>query len=178
MTKKVTFLTRHDGEVCYTAHSLSKVFDPTTDAAKLTETKSALASSDDFRLVTVPAYGTLELDLPDWMDPDEYAGSIHFQVSYKWFLGLGGNPVWGATWFHKLSSLEVPLRFACMKLLNTKKFRSAFRASLRDQLVTWLDGKSTFDRPFSPRQVDCLLDRYTMMEANRLDSSLYRARAA
>ncbi len=46
---------------------------------------------------------------------------------------------------------------AALTLLSTRKFRSTFRKSLRDQLEAWLlDSDPKFASPFSPRQIDAL----------------------
>ena len=46
---------------------------------------------------------------------------------------------------------------ACAQLLGTKTFRSAFRANLRKQLDSWLEGKGHYEEPFSPRQIQSLM---------------------
>ena len=46
---------------------------------------------------------------------------------------------------------------ACAQLLGTKKFRSSFRASLRQQLDAWLRGEVEYATPFSPRQIASLV---------------------
>lgn len=46
----------------------------------------------------------------------------------------------------------------CWDLLKTKKFRSTFRASLANQLRTWLSEKENkFPYPFSRRQEECVM---------------------
>lgn len=46
----------------------------------------------------------------------------------------------------------------CWDLLKTKKFRSTFRASLANQLRTWLSEKENkFQYPFSRRQEECVM---------------------
>lgn len=43
-----------------------------------------------------------------------------------------------------------------VRLLSTKKFRSSFRQSLASQVRAWVDGKSEFATPLSPRQFAAL----------------------
>ena len=45
---------------------------------------------------------------------------------------------------------------ACAQLLGTKKFRSSFRASLRQQLDSWLRGEGKYETPLSDRQIASL----------------------
>lgn len=56
-------------------------------------------------------------------------------------------------YLHELSSDE---RVACLKLLKTKKFRSAFRQSMCEQVRNWLkdkdNGFATYDKPLSNKQ--------------------------
>ena len=44
----------------------------------------------------------------------------------------------------------------CAQLLGTKKFRSSFRASLRQQLDSWLRGEGKYETPLSDRQIASL----------------------
>lgn len=171
-TNTVKFLTRHDGELSYTTNTLVKVFDPATDADKLNETVDVLASSDDWRLVTVKKYSTTDVEVPCWMDPASYPDRA---IDMKYFLGAGGNEAWGREWFERLVSLDFGVRFACCQLLNTKNFRSDFRRSLRDQLVKWLNGESNYSSPFSPKQLNCLLNSYVLRDAKRAEDNLYRS---
>lgn len=66
------------------------------------------------------------------------------------------------------------------KLLKTKKFRSEFRLSLRDQLVAWLElapADRKYDSPFSPRQWGCLITSFLARKADAMDRSLYQDRS-
>jgi hypothetical protein len=67
-------------------------------------------------------------------------------------------------------------RLAAAKLLRTRNFRSSFRASLRDQIVAWLEtseGLRRFDSPLSQRQWEILVDGRIEVEAKRLSESSY-----
>lgn len=65
--------------------------------------------------------------------------------------------------FYKEAAEKMGLR-ACtneefekiVRLLSTKKFRSSFRQSLASQVRAWVDGKSEFATPLSPRQFAAL----------------------
>jgi hypothetical protein len=66
-----------------------------------------------------------------------------------------GRPV-PELWLEKLRELPYGRQSACVKLLKTKKFRSVFRKSLRNQLENWLNGNG-YETPFSWKQWNCLM---------------------
>ena len=118
-----------------------------------------------------------EKELPDWMDPRSYVGNASLQVGLKWFVGFGGDPEWPRQWFDRITRLGERSRFAAIKLLNVKKFRSTFRQSLRSQLEAWLnDPRPQHESPFSPRQWAALMDVYTERAAESRSRALYLAR--
>lgn len=172
MLTKRKVLCVNNNEVSYTRPD---PVDDFTGQVDLTITKSCILSHDDWRLVDVPKYTVDEVELPDWLATKEWADQV---TRWKWFWGLGGDPEWGEAWQRKLaySGWDAARKLAAIKLLRTRKFRSAFRASLRAQLEAWLDGDTGYDSPFSPKQWGCLLDTYTVVEVKRLDAGLYNRR--
>ena len=56
----------------------------------------------------------------------------------------------------KIYSTESTAIKVCAQLLGTKKFRSSFRASLRQQLDSWLRGEGKYETPLSDRQIASL----------------------
>lgn len=144
----------HFGEISYTEKSPIDVYSPESDI-DLSEMKSCLSSSDDYRLTSVNAYEVIPVELPENLNPlywiDRY---IRFQ--YLW--GIKGAKELPIAWQIKLLDFSESARNACVKLLRTKKFRSDFRQSLYNQLTSWLnDDNPKYDTPFSNRQWDCLL---------------------
>jgi hypothetical protein len=141
------------------------------ETVNLKETKTCCLSFDNDMLVQESKYAVCEVDLPDWMSPAEY---IRHQVAWKWFLGFGGKPTWPRQWFYRLDKLGEYNRFAAIKLLNVKNFRSPFRMSLRSQLEAWLkDPNPKYESPFSRKQWDAVLDGHTCLAAKRTSQSLY-----
>jgi len=55
----------------------------------------------------------------------------------------------------RISNLNPHVYEGSMKLL-TSNLRSGFRKSLKAQLIQWLVGDSKYEKPFSPRQEQCL----------------------
>ncbi len=173
--KTILFLTKHTGQNATTKQDVIAVYNEADHKALLSETTYACWSSDDDRRVSVDAYGTREVSIPDWMDADIYAGNSSLQVSLKWFFGFGGVASWGESWFEKIADLGEASRLAVIRLLKVKKFRSAFRKSLRDQLEKWLNGDSDYGSPFSQKQWDCLIDKWTALSARQISSDLYHS---
>lgn len=130
---------------------------------------------DNDMLVRTDKYAVHDVTLPDWLPLQEW---IRDRVHWRWLWGVGADPEWPEVWQRGLLHLETTARRrACVKLLKTRKFRSDFRRSLRDQLVAWLETpeERQYDSPFSYRQWECLLDRWMRIEAERIDSGLYSA---
>lgn len=148
--------------------------------ADLSETKKAFADWDFDLLVDIPKYEVRQVELPDWLDPEEWLVSW---VEWKYLWGYGVDKNWSEAWQRGLMAVgrqagrEALL--VCVQLLKTEKFRSEFRKSLRDQLVAWLetpDGERKYPMPFSRKQFECLITRYVEIEAWRIGERLYADR--
>ena len=170
-------LLRQTGEVSYTPRDPVAVYEPGT--VDLEETTSCCLSSDDWRLVSTKLWEVREITLPDWLAPEEW---LRNTTVWKWAWGCGVDPEWPEAWQRTLAQggFSCAQRIACVKLLGTKKFRSEFRASLKEQLVAWIENPEgrKYDRPFSQRQWDRLINVYVAREARQLDEALYRNREA
>lgn len=134
-------------------------------------------SSDDDRPVEGKLYEVREVVLPSFLSPNEWASNM---VAWKYTWGCGVNPTWPEAWQRGLAKMDrCANRVACVGLLKVKNFRSAFRKSMHDQLVTWLE-TSTEDRkfgsPFSMRQWDCILDVHVGHRARSIEAGLSRSR--
>lgn len=139
----------------------------------LTEQHACCYASDDDRHVTVNAYEVHEIQLPEWLSTSEWVAD---RITWKWVWGCGVDPSWPESWQRGLVAFSNEQRIAYSKLLRTKKFRSDFRAKMRDQLVTWLETPAAdrkFAQPFSYRQDQCVISSYDVIEAKRTDSRLY-----
>ena len=164
--KKVKIVYRHTGEISYTEKSPYCLLPEFTGS--LEETKQCCYSSDDFRLVPVKLYEVSEIELPNWIDPEFY---IREPVKYKYFkyfcdrfnVDIDQFNQQNILDFWNMSSSE---KIAAFKLLKVKKFRSSFRASLRQQLDKWLsDANRKFSSPFSRNQWNAIIDSHTQMQA-------------
>ena len=119
-------------------------------------------------LVQAPKYEVHEIELPEWLPTERYCGD-YIRWSRLW--GYGADPEWPESWQRLLVLIngDPQAKIACIDLLNTKKFRSEFRSSLRDRLVTWLeDPEARFPSPFTPKQWDKLIVKYVTWKANRI----------
>ena len=145
--------------------------------ANLEERKIACLSWDDDRLVDVARWEVREICIPDWLNPEEW---VLDHVAWRWLWGFGADPDWPEAWQRGLRQIDRSTdRLACIRLLKTRAFRSGFRRSLRDQLVRWLETPASerqYDNPFSRRQWESMVDRWTALEAKRLDEVLYWSR--
>lgn len=178
MPKTVTFLCEHRGANSYSRHSPVAVWRGQVD---LGEKTWACLSFDDDRLVEVPRWSLREVELPDWLDPEEY---LRFRFAWEWLWGFGVERDWPEPWQRSLLAVKArdgeAALLACIELLTTRSFRSAFRASLHDQLVAWLETPEEdrrYDSPFSRRQWEALLHQHHRIEARRLSNALYYATA-
>jgi len=148
--KTYPILYRHMGEVSYTPRRPVAVFEGQVD---LTEQKEAILSSDDFRPIKVNRYEVKAIELPDWLDPQEW---LRDPLAWEAALSLA-EPDWPESWVRLLVDLhpEPKKRSAAAKLLKTKNFRSEFRQSLRNQIVAWIEtppDEREYKSPLSYRQ--------------------------
>lgn len=129
---------------------------------------------DNDMLVKTDKYAVHTVTLPDWLPLAEWIAN---RTAWRWLWGMGADPEWSEAWQRGLLRIESSAcRLAAIKLLKTATFRSAFRASLRDQLVAWLETpplERQYKSPFSPRQWDALVDQWTRREAQSIDTNLY-----
>ena len=141
----------------------------------LNETVGCCLSSDDNRLVSKARYSVRRIELPEWMSPEEWLAN---STQWKWFKGMGGNEELPALWCRRLMRFGEKQKLACIKLLNTKNFRSDFRRSLRERLESWLsEEEHDYDSPFSHRQWGCLINGYLAREADQISNQLYWSRS-
>lgn len=167
-------LCKQTGEISYTPKSPVAVYEE--GSVDLNETTTCIWSSDDWRLVSVNLWEVKNVTLPSWLSPGEW---LQNTTSWKWAWGCGADGL-PETWQRSLAydNFDCAERLACAKLLKTKTFRSEFRASLRRQLVAWIEHPEDrkFGSPFSPKQWDCLINGHLAREAKYLDGALYRNR--
>lgn len=147
---------------------------PWANQVDLNETGTFCASADWDMLVTEKLYQVREIDLPDWMSADEWCRSY---IEWKYVWASGVEREWPQTWQRGLAKLSFADRFSACKLLRTKNFKSAFRKSLRDQIVAWLEAPAEarkFASPLSERQWSAIAE--PSYRAKRAEEAAYRDR--
>lgn len=158
--KKVTLIYTQSGDYTYSPYDYPvKEYNPDTDKDMLNETHYQMWSYDDFRRDSVPKYELREKELPEWLSPEVYTNT-EWYLSHRWDKVLTAPDMKTARWLLTLPDAELN---AVLKLLNTKKFRSEFRKSLRDQIVNWLEtelSERKHKTPLSYRQWE-ILTRYS-----------------
>ena len=116
-----------------------------------------LMSNDDWRSITCQVSAIGEVELPDWLTPEEW---IRNEVYWRY--------TWASDIDRRVKSLpEEQQRFiysldgsrqqAAAQLLCAK-LRSKFKLSLKKQILAWLadDSDNKFDSPLTHRQWGCL----------------------
>lgn len=152
------YLTRQYGENATTPRSIVAVWHGSApDGVDMAAVEYCCLNSDDNRLIPVPLHGLAEVALPEWMDAAEYVEG-HIRLAYAVRAGMG--LAWPEAWVRGIMAMrDTGERVAVCELLATKKFRSAMRASLRDQVVTWLETAEDdrqYTSPLSARQMACI----------------------
>jgi hypothetical protein len=163
----------HYGEISYTAKQPSCLLEDFN--GDINEQVMCCFSSDDFRLVPVNKYEVREITLPDFLSPKEWINNeVYWRYTWGLCKGLIDEPENIQRFLYSVRNEAT--RLAIWKLYKTVNFRSSFRESLKDRLITWIDEPAEarqYDFPFSQKQLDCIVDKYTALEAKRLSTSLY-----
>lgn len=174
---KHSVLCKKMGENATTAADPIRVYNEAEDAKLLTVKETFCVSYDNDMLVQCLAYEVREVELPDWLPAAEWIANTT-KWKFTWGFGVKKDAPENVQRF--VASIEDQgARLAVVKLLETKKFKSEFRKSLRAQLDAYIATPAEerkFKSPFSPKQWDCLVDRYVAREASQLSSSLYYSR--
>ena len=149
-------------------------FDAALHTNLLSAASTHCVSSDNDMLISCKTYEVRDVELPDWLSPQEWVGN-----SIRWaYVFAYADKAWPEAWVRAIGRIEgAAERYACAKLLGTRTFRSAFRASLRGQLEKWIAGNGEYATPFSYKQWSALLDRYTRLDAERIEAATYRRAA-
>ena len=89
----------------------------------------------------------VEKNLPSWLKPEVY-NENKGKFAIVWSLGFPINIPCG-----RILQFPPEKIYALAELLKTKKFKSPYRQSLRNQLDKWLETEdSDFTSPFSAKQ--------------------------
>ena len=122
-----------------------------TGQVDLNEERTYILSDTDFRPIVGNPYEVKELELPEWLAPEDY---IQDWVYWDGVFGTMGMDV-----NQKLAGWMVGLEFdqmAAVKSVMTKKTKSEFTLSIRTQIQNWVDGNDT-KSPLSPRQMAAIM---------------------
>lgn len=141
------------GEVRSTLKTPVAVF---TGQVDLEETDMFLLSESDHRLIEDKKYTVHEIELPEWLDANEW-----IQDSRDWQSTLHGfgspQPEVVLRW---AVTLETEQRIAVQELY-TKKIRSPFKKSLKAQIEAWAEASERkYQSPLSAKQLHTLWISY------------------
>ena len=103
------------------------------------------------------------------MEPKEFP---YREIDWKYYKLSGGTEELGKDAFEKLITLHGALQVACIKLLKTKTFKSAFRESLKNQLQAWINSENNYRSPFSTKQEHALVTSFDKRESKRIGISI------
>ena len=169
-TKTVKVVFEQLGENSTTAKDPVRIYKG--EEIDLNATIGCCLSYDDDRLVQCQKYAIVDVELPEWLDPEFW---LRNQVQFKYLWSIVGKDC-PERIQRALLPMGMPERMGCWNLLKVKNFRSDFRRSLRAQLDAWIDTPAearTHRSPFSPRQWECVVDARTARDASRLSNSVY-----
>jgi hypothetical protein len=170
--------TRKFNENADTALMSEREFNPGTDFELLSLESSFCRNWDDDMLVKAKVYETRQVNLPDWMSLDEWL-KTNIAWSFLWIqIGSEMANTLPESWQRTFLMWNDSKVLSCVKLLNTKTFRSELRRSLCEQLKTWLDTPKElrkFESPFSSRQWEVICDERVARDAKRTSQNLYNS---
>lgn len=172
--KKYKVLYHHFGQNSDTSFSPVHEYNPVTDDPILHKKEARCINWDDDGLIEMEVNAIREVSIPDWLPVESW---IYDHVKWMFVWSAGVNQEWPESWQRELFNMGEVERFACVKLLKTKTFRSEFRFSLKQRLVEWMETKPE-DRiyknsPFSDRQWSALIKKYDVKNARRNASNTY-----
>jgi hypothetical protein len=138
------------GEQLHTWKSPQAVW---TGQVDLNTEHTYILSSSDHRLTAGKAYEVREYELPAWLDAQEWCDNY-----FDWGIVLGsfGLDVDQklAYWLLNLSAEQV----AAVKSVMTKKTKSSFVLSIREQIQNWISNGVTAS-PLSQRQLMAIMPK-------------------
>lgn len=130
------------------------------------EIHPTIRNSGDWRPMSKLRYAIEEIEIPEWMTPEEFVYNTH---NWKWYKKIGGNEDLGRKAFFKITTINNGvLRLALVKLLKQKSFRSDFRQSLRLQLEKWLGNDNSYQYPFTDNQMKYVINDFLRIEAKQI----------
>lgn len=175
---KVVF-SRKGNEMSTTAMSPIALFDASVwTEEKLAEKGTFCWNESDWRLVECNLYSVSDVTLPIWLSGEEW---LKNHISWKYTLAYTKDGVYTdldstfLRWVNGVS--QGASKLAMIRLMETKAFRSEFRKAMRDQILRFLETapqSRIYPSPLSPRQMECIIGPQMWLEAQRIDSNVYR----
>lgn len=117
------------------------------------------------------AFEILEVNIPDWMDPEEYTtGFAAWEL--LWAAGIPRD--WPEAWQRGLLTLSTAQRIGLAKLLQTKEFRAEDRKRAKARAIAWFqaDSATRTRSPFNAREWSYLVVDRFYRDAARVDRSM------
>lgn len=168
--KTVYLLCEHTGENGPTARTPRRVWIDGQDDHLLDITVKRCVAFDNDMLIDVKLWEKKAVELPIWMNTDEFITS--YGITLRWYLGFGGQLNWPESWYRKLTALDENTRFAVIKLLNQKAFRVEKRQDMRNRFEAWLNDMGELQK----YDLSNVRNAYTDQEADRCSHHIYWSR--
>ena len=149
--------------------------DAKANGLNLDKVENYCMSYDNDMLTPCKVYSARAIELPSWLPVAEW---LQNTTSWRYTWHAIGCPMTASEKLQRLlNGMHSGSGLALLKLLNTGKFRSAFRQSLRTQVDTWLDGKGpAFASPLSQGQLNAITTTHDDVEYKRAAQGLYNRR--
>lgn len=164
-TKTIFYLCEHLGENAPTTRYPRRVWVDGQDDHLLDIVVQRCANWDFDMPVDVKLWEKREVTIPGWMNPDDYPTE---DISLRWFVEFGGSMEWPESWYRGLNKLSEKEKYAAIKLLNQKSFRSEKRRDIRARIAAWLDGTGELGRWDLQNIRNEYIDRECECESHRI----------
>jgi hypothetical protein len=125
------------------------------DDVDLSETVDVCILGDGGLTAPRPRWHVERVEVPDWLGADEVRREPKAWQGIFAALGVDIPESWGRG-LTALSRRNPGAAEIALTLLRTRRFRSQFRAAMRDRLVSWLESGDYNREPWTPRQLAAL----------------------
>lgn len=145
----------------------------------LSKTKTYIMSNDNWMPVTDKVYSVANVEMPEWLSAEEW---VRNDTAWKYARAFGlkwetHTPEMAR--FLAYGNMSQSARYVLIKLMQTKSFRSEFRASMKRQVEAWVataPENRKYSFPLSPRQLDALYGPHDSINASRIANRTYYTR--
>lgn len=159
--KSIPFVIERSSHVSYSSWFPTMMVPSTEEKTQeLLSTKVfVFHASDDDRGEYRPRYAIATMDIPEKVSPESYIRYHPYIQNIIRRMGKARDTytdLLSIEQYMSLSDLSYAAQEEIFKLLATKKFRSSYRESLKNQVLSWLQGNTTHKYPLSPKQLDSI----------------------